>query len=326
MKGFANSMEKTWVPFLTVVVPTYNRTDFVLRTLLSVKRQTFTDFECLVIDDGSHDGERLAALVASLDDNRFKYIRQENRGAPSARNRGFDLARGPYIALLDSDDSFLPGKLQKCADIIREVPGEVLIYSQMIVERGLEKQWIRPSRGHGYNERVDEYLLCTPGTMRTSTVVVSTTLARRIRFDESLPSLQDTDFAIRSANAGATFIYIAEPLVIFEDRASNTRISRNQSYQPLLEWLERLRAEGLSERAYWAGRGGQCARIASYSNRTYAIWLYLQSALRGAFPLGQAVILGAQVAIPYWAYQKIANLVVSIFGWRDPRRPGVIRA
>lgn len=304
-------------PLFSIVIPTYNRTDRILPTLESVKNQTFEDFECLVIDDGSYDGDALEAVVSSLSDGRFRYVRQSNGGACRARNHGFDLARGRFIALLDSDDIFLPHKLEKNLPHVQSSSGDVLVYSQMIVERGLEKQWVRPPRGILPEERVDEYLLCTPGTIRTSTVVISTTLARSTRFDESLPSLQDTDFAIRAANAGALITFIDEPLVIFEDKVSHTRVSRNANYKPLLSWLERMRGGEVSDRAYWAGRGWQCARIASYSNRPYGIWLYTQSAVRGVFPFRQAVVIAAQVAIPYSVYQKAANIVVSMFGRRS---------
>jgi glycosyltransferase involved in cell wall biosynthesis len=303
-------------PFFSVVIPTYNRSEIILPTLKSVQNQTYSNFECIVVDDGSDDGEKLRTVVQSLHDSRFSYVRQENGGACRARNHGIDLASGRYIALLDSDDIFLPNKLERVAQALNQGRDIDLVYSQMLVERGLEKKWIRPSRGLLPAERVDEYLLCTPGTIRTSTVVVSTTLAKKIRFDESLPSLQDTDFAIRAAYEGAAVEFIEEPLVVFNDKVSGDRVSRNAKYKPLLAWLKRMRGKELSERAYWAGRGWQCARIASYSNRPYGILLYLQSAVRGVFPFPHALIVAAQIAIPHSAYQKFANVVVRLFGRR----------
>lgn len=303
-------------PFFSVVIPTYNRTDRIHPVLESVKSQTFNDFECLVIDDGSKDGDTLATIISSLNDSRFVYIRQENKGACNARNRGIDTARGMYIALLDSDDIFLSEKLEKCAKILNENEhdGDVLVYSQMIVERGLEKVWIRPERGLLPAERVDEYLLCTPGKIQTSTMVLPTSLARRIRFDEDLTSMQDADFAIRVANTDATVAFIEEPLIVFGDKLSDSRVSRDNAYRPLLDWIERMRGSGVSERSYWACRGWQCARVASYSNRGYGIWLFLQSLVRGVYSFRQAVIIFAQVSIPHRHYQAIANYVVKLRG------------
>lgn len=306
-------------PFFSVVIPTYNRTDRILPTLLSVQDQTFKDFECLVIDDGSADGAALADLIASLADERFVYVRQPNGGACSARNRGIKMARGKFVALLDSDDHFLPEKLATIASVVSERTNDTLVYSQMLVERGLEKKWVRPSRGVLANERVDEYLLCTAGTIRTSTVVVTTQLAQRVLFDERLPSLQDTDFAIRAADAGAAVVFVPEPLVVFEDKVGgHVRVSRNADYKPLLTWLNQLRGNVISERAYWAGRGWQCARIASYSNRITAAGLFIQAAGRGVFPLRHGAVVAAQVLIPYRVYQWVANRVVALLGRRTP--------
>jgi glycosyltransferase involved in cell wall biosynthesis len=302
-------------PLFSVVIPTYNRAHSILPTLESVQSQTLEDFECLVVDDGSVDGDKLESVVASLEDNRFVYIRQNNAGACSARNRGIKMARGRYVALLDSDDRFLPDKLERVNAASCGHAGDILIYSRMIVERGLDRQWLKPPRGIHADERVDEYLLCTPGTIRTSTVVVSQPLARRVLFDESLPSLQDTDFAIRAANTGAAIKFIEDPLVLFDDTVSDARVSRNSIYGPLLAWLEQLRRKNaISERAYWAGRGWQCARIASYSNRPLAIRLYMQAVSKQVFPARHSLVVGAQILIPHRFYQRIANAIVKVFG------------
>ncbi len=301
-------------PFFTVVIPTFNRTAAVQSALDSVKAQTFSDFECLVVDDGSKDGDALADVVSSVDDKRFKYVRQQNAGACSARNRGVDIARGLYVAFLDSDDIFLADKLERSANALKQYSGNVLVYSQLIVERGMEKVWIRPQRGPAPGERVDEYLLCGPGKIQTSTMVLPTELARRVRWDEDLPSLQDADFAIRVANSGAKIAFIEQPLIVFEDRYDDGRVARSTRHEPLLNWVERARHGGISERAYWACRGWQCARVTSYSNRPYGMWLYFQSVIRGVYPARQAFVILAQVLIPPRLYQRIANLVVKVRG------------
>ncbi|QPM92551.1 glycosyltransferase family 2 protein [Pseudooceanicola algae] len=305
-------------PLFSVVIPAYNRADRIAPVLKAVADQDFADFECLVVDDGSKDGALLEQVVTDLGDPRFVYIHQENGGACKARNTGFDAARGAYIALLDSDDIFLPRKLAVCAETLKAHPSkDVLIYSRMIVDRGVEKQWVKPPRGLAEGERVDEYLMCTAGWIQSSTMVLPTDLARRVRFDEALPSSQDTDFAIRVANAGAEVVFIEEPLIILDDVFSDTRVSKQGKYQPLLDWIETMRGTHISDRAYWAYRGWQCARVASYSNRLLAIRLYLASALRGVYPFKQAMVIAAQVLIPRRAYQKIATRLVALFGRSD---------
>lgn len=309
-------------PLFSIVIPTYNRADRITSVLESVRDQTFGDFECLVVDDGSVDGVELAAAVAALEDERFIYLHQENGGASKARNHGFDVACGRYIALLDSDDTFLPEKLERQASVLRATSGDVLIYSRMIIDRGLgEKVWIKPPRGLNEGERVDEYLMCTPGWIQSSTMVLPTKLARKVRFDETLPASQDTDFAIRVANAGAKVIFIEDPLVILDDIYSETRVSKNPKYEPLMDWLGRMRGMHISERSYWAYRGWQIARRVSLVNRPRAFWIYLQSAIRGVYPMRQAAVVAAQILIPQRTYQKIATAIVGLFGRTGQDKP-----
>jgi GT2 family glycosyltransferase len=99
-------------PLVSVVVPTYNRAHCLPRTVDSALAQTYTNVEVLIVDDGSRDDT--AAVVAGRygADSRVRYIAQANGGVSSARNTGFDAARGSFVALLDSDDVWLPWKLQ----------------------------------------------------------------------------------------------------------------------------------------------------------------------------------------------------------------------
>ncbi len=96
-------------PKVSVIMPTYNRADLLPAAVGSVLAQTFSDFELLIVDDGSQDHTR--QVVAGFDDLRIHYFHQKNSGVSAARNRGLEIARGQYLAFLDSDDLFLPDKL-----------------------------------------------------------------------------------------------------------------------------------------------------------------------------------------------------------------------
>lgn len=302
-------------PFFSIVVPVYNRAGKVGPCFQSVLAQTFQDWEVVVVDDGSADGEELERVVAGLGDARFRYIRRANGGGSAARNTGIDAARGRYIAFLDSDDQFLPDRLQKSVDVIAGAgEGDLVVYSQFRVERGVGKHWIRPARGHREGERIDEYLMCTDGAVRTSTITMTTGLAQRVRFDEALPSSQDTDFAVRCASAGARFVFIPIPLVLYDDVPDLTRVSKQKDVRPLLAWIERMRGTHISDKAYWGYRGWHCARLASRQNTFTGLGYYLPSALRGVYPPRHAARLAAQVLIPQATYQRIVNKVVATFG------------
>ena len=107
-------------PSISVIIPAYNRASLLGHAIDSVLSQRFTDFELIVVDDGSTDGT--AALVEAYDDPRVQLIRQDNRGSNAARNAGIRAARAPLLTFLDSDDVYLPGKLDHVAKAFAERP------------------------------------------------------------------------------------------------------------------------------------------------------------------------------------------------------------
>jgi glycosyltransferase involved in cell wall biosynthesis len=108
-------------PTVTVVVPVYNRDSELRRALGSLQRQTFEDFECIVVDDGSEIAIEL--VVQSLGDKRFIYVRSpQNRGPYGARVRGYRLMRGEFLVGLDSDDEARPRMLGQAVKYLRDFP------------------------------------------------------------------------------------------------------------------------------------------------------------------------------------------------------------
>jgi glycosyltransferase involved in cell wall biosynthesis len=106
---------------VSVIVPTYNRRETIQAAIASVQRQTFTDWELIVVDDGSTDG---TADLLEGSDPRLVLIRQTNQGVNAARNAAMLRARGRYIAFLDSDDELLPHHLDLSVAFFRAHPGE----------------------------------------------------------------------------------------------------------------------------------------------------------------------------------------------------------
>jgi|GEM_PF-420147 len=100
------------VPKVTVLIPVFNGEKYLKECLDSILTQTFTDLECLLIDDGSTDGSE--AVIKSFADPRVRYVKNEkNLGIANTRNKGFDLARGEYVAFIDCDDVSVPDRLEK---------------------------------------------------------------------------------------------------------------------------------------------------------------------------------------------------------------------
>lgn len=113
------------MPRFSVIAPLYNKEDYVVRTLESLARQTFRDFEVIVVDDGSTDrsAQRVEAFLAEHPDcSHFHLVRQQDMGVSHARNRGVELSTGEYVAFLDCDDWWEPEFLQEMDGLIRRYP------------------------------------------------------------------------------------------------------------------------------------------------------------------------------------------------------------
>lgn len=121
-------LEKTSI---SVIVPCYNQASFLSETLQSVLGQTFADWECIIVNDGSHDNTEEIAQEWCKKDFRFKYLKKENGGLPSARNAGIAISKGKYILPLDSDDKIHLTFLEKINQAFRNNADLKLVTSKI---------------------------------------------------------------------------------------------------------------------------------------------------------------------------------------------------
>ena len=180
-------------PQVTVIIPTFNRSKMLGKAIRSVLDQDFSDFELLVIDDGSTD--QTPSLLKSFE-GRIKTIRQNNKGVSAARNLGIAHASGRLIAFLDSDDYWLPGKLTAQTAFFHSNPESMICQTQEI--------WIRNGRRvnpkHRHEKRSGmifepSLALCL---VSPSAVMIRRHLLDRVgRFDENLPACEDYDLWLR---------------------------------------------------------------------------------------------------------------------------------
>jgi glycosyltransferase involved in cell wall biosynthesis len=296
-------------PFFSIVIPVYNRADVLPAALRSVLSQSDQDFEIIVVDDGSVDDPRRA--IDALADPRIVYVRQENRGGSAARNAGIDLARGRFVAFLDSDDVFLDTHL---ATMRRLLEGTECVagYAPVIVDRGSGRSFIKPPRGLAPGEHMANYLMSDRGFIPTITLVVSRDLAGRVRYDEKLPFAQDTDFAIRLYLAGCAFAMADTPGAVWDDRHDPQRISAGRKGARLLDWIETLRPS-IPPKAYHGGRGWMIAKGVATANRPAALRLYLAAALRGCYHPQLAATVFLQIFFSDRNYRLLAD---SLIAWR----------
>ena len=178
---------------VSVIIPTYNRKHTLKRAIQSVHLQSLPPFEIIVVDDGSNDGTK--EWVRQKYPN-VKYIYQENSGVSSARNKGIKIARGDWIALLDSDDEWLPNKLNKQIDKIKSNLDVKILHSNEIwIRNGLRVNQMKKHKkfgGYIFEKCLD---ICR---ISPSSVMLKKEIFDYIgTFDESLKVCEDYDLWLR---------------------------------------------------------------------------------------------------------------------------------
>jgi len=233
-------------PLISVIIPAYNASQFIAETLDSVFAQTFTDFEVVLINDGSPDTEALERALQSYPSN-LRYIKQENQGAAAARNTGLRSANGEFIAFLDADDTWLPEFLEKQMEFLTQSHADFVFCDALLVgEPSLEGRTfmqMQPSRG----AVTPENLLSLEVTVLTSTVVARKAPILEVGlFDDTIRRGHDFDLWLRLAKLGIRFAYHCDVLAhhrIVESGLSGGTISQ---LERTLAVLEAIKAKGLT--------------------------------------------------------------------------------
>jgi glycosyltransferase involved in cell wall biosynthesis len=212
------------MPKVSVIIPAYNAMNYLPETLKSVLEQTFTDFEVLIVDDGSSDNIR--EWVSQVTDPRVKLLSQKNQGASEARNTGIKNSCGEYIAFLDADDLWEPTKLAKQVSCLEENPAVGLVYTwtALIDEQGIStgRVFVNNAEGEVWTKLI----------MHNIIECGSVPMVRRCCFEtvgvfdhQNLGSyVEDWDMWLRIASR-YPFKVLKEPLVYYRQHPKN--ISKN---------------------------------------------------------------------------------------------------
>ncbi len=224
-------------PLVSVVLPTYNRAAFLPRAIGSVLAQTHRNLELIVADDGSTDNTE--AVVAGIGDARVRYLRcPRNGGAAYARNRGLEQARGELIAFQDSDDEWLPHKLERQLQALREASAELgmVACAYKVVGESGHTWYYRPDPAAEVGD-------CEASLLSGFVFITPTWLLRREclaaagSFDEQLPNREDWDFVFRVLPRWRCQV-LGEPLVVKYQTADSLEANQRArivSYRALLQ-------------------------------------------------------------------------------------------
>jgi len=304
--------------YFSIVIPAYNRADVLPETIASCRAQTWRDLEIIVVDDGSSDATAEVVRGLMADEPRLRLLQKENGGPAAARNHGVDHAEGRYIAFLDSDDRFMPEKLERFADAI-ERSGADFLFGPVLAERGDGRFWQRPAAGPREGEPMFDYLFLRRGVALPSTVVVRTEMARRHPFLESLWFGDNDQFIADLWEAGASFQYLDEPLTLYADQYDAERLSQalvfdgeSPKHRAFFHWVESKRAT-MSERAYLAYRARFRSRLTARSAPVTAFADITRAWRGGALSGPEALRQGVQTFFPH-LYRRCSDGVARWIG------------
>ena len=197
-------------PLVSVVIPAYNAASRIRETLDSVFAQTYTNFEIVLVNDGSPDTEALEQAIRGYGD-KLVYIRHENRGPSGARNTAIRAARGKYIACLDSDDIYLPDHLNRLVSLIEEKALD-LVYSDYYLTRNGAHVGRAFEQEPQSSPVTFEKLLTEDCCVATSAMLASRqAMIDAGLFDERFWRCEDFDLWLRMSFRGARMDFVREP-------------------------------------------------------------------------------------------------------------------
>lgn len=267
------------MPTISVVIPAYNAKRTIVETITSVQQQTFSDFEMIVINDGSTD--RTLELLQSIEDNRLKVFSYENGGLPVARNRGISHATGEFIAFLDADDLWTPDKLELQLAALQQHPEAGVAYSWTSYFLDGEESTF-PFNPVFFEGNVYDKLLVNNFIANGSNILVRKNAIEAVgEFEPTLKSSEDWDFYIRLA-AKWHFVVVPKHQILYR-QSSNAMTSKVEVMEnEALKVIER--AFQAAPQKYQFLKNQSLAWVYEYSTQQY---LKHSTDIRGVNQAGQ---------------------------------------
>jgi glycosyltransferase involved in cell wall biosynthesis len=254
------------VPVITVILPTYNRSNHLPQAVRSVLDNGYADVELIIVDDGSTDDTAQVMAAIAAEDSRVKYFTKENGGVSTARNYGLDHATGKYVCFLDDDDRLVEGALGRFAAAGEDTGAQIVIgYNQArITIDGYSVQndvrtRLRYSHGlpevFSYRDIRENYLGLFTGSANTMLFLIDYLREKNLRFEPGLEIAQDGIFSLMAGRCVERAIVIDEPLCELAREAGhdNTTNQRGRFDAERYDALKRIRgiiddSDGISDK------------------------------------------------------------------------------
>lgn len=223
---------------VSVIIPSYNHSNFIIESVDSVLRQTYGAVELIIIDDGSTDDTR--ELLKSYEGrSSVRVVYQENRGAPSALNRGIALAKGAFISILNSDDVYHPERIEECVRHQAKTGADMVFTDLDIIDRAS-----RPCRDekHGFYSMLkrnseslgrEELFVQNNIVFTTSNLFLSRSAVKKIGLFRDLRYVHDWDWILRCQSYGS-FAWLRRELLSYRSHDKNT-IDEGDIWRQIIE-------------------------------------------------------------------------------------------
>lgn len=325
---------------VSVVMPAYNVSTFIAGAIKSVLAQTFTDFELIIVDDGSTDDTAL--ICNRFDDPRIRLVSQKNRGLAGARNTGIRAANGEYVAFLDADDLWRPEKLQEHVAHLDANPSVGVSYSaaQFMDESGELLPLYQSPKTE--DVRTEDVLCRNPVGNGSAPVIRMSTLRgieslddrygqdEAVYFDPDFKQSEDIECWVRiAAQTDWRFEGIDKPLTLYRLNSGGLSASVGRQlasweaffekacgYAPLLmrEWGDLARAyqyRYLARRAIWSREPATARRL--FGDALRSDWRIAIREPARTFSTGLSIAL--HVALPGFLYRPLENMAMAAKGF-----------
>ncbi|MGB4759531.1 MAG: glycosyltransferase family 2 protein [Candidatus Saccharimonadales bacterium] len=201
-------------PKISIITPAYNAERYIAETIQSVQAQSFTEYEHIVIDDGSHDTTATIVKEYAKADKRIIYLKQKNKGPSAARNKGLKKAKGMHIIFLDADDSFAPDTLSTLSQTAATTDADIIFYDYVYYIDNKNLGWSRhhieldQTKTYSKEDLSDKIFNVFPILTCNKLIKKQVLSGGKISFDTTYARNEDVDFSIRVTLAAETYAYV----------------------------------------------------------------------------------------------------------------------
>lgn len=212
---------------ISILIPTYNRDSFLSEAIRSVTAQTYSNWELIVVDDGSTDNTRevIAQISTSL-----QYIYQPNAGVSQARNQAFAVSSGDYVLFLDSDDWLLPEALQTLITVLKEHPEVDVVYGDeyLVDEQGRVFGELSSYRQAKHDNQLETFVMQCPVSIRSTLIRRQALTTVSGPFDPLMVNQEDHDLFIRLKAAGCNFLFVPNFIACYRFHGGNASAPKSK--------------------------------------------------------------------------------------------------